>query len=95
VAQNPHPWHFRRARDTIEIHTDDRNQEIWFRLAEDESEYTTRHKLARYYKEEGKSLENAQLDSAARYFSYCIRQAREYFAAAEHVTILTPSGAEL
>ena len=29
------------------------------------------------------------MDSSARYFSYCIRQAREYFAAAEDVTILT------
>jgi hypothetical protein len=89
VPQNPHPWHFRRARKTIDIYTDDPDQEIWFRLSEDESEYSTRKKLKKYFEGEGIELDDVQVESSARYFSYCIRQAREYFRAAEGVSILT------
>ena len=89
MAQNPYRWHFRRSRETIDIPTDDPDQEIWFRLSEDESEYSTHQKFSRYLQEEGIEIDNAQIEASARYFSYCIRQAKEYFTAAKSVSILT------
>lgn len=89
MAPDPYLWKFSRTRDTIEIPTDDPVEEIWFRLSEDESEYSTRQKLSRYLREEGIELSDAQVESSSQYFSYCIRQAREYFRAAEGVSILT------
>ena len=39
---NPYPWHFRRSRNRVEILADNPEQEVWFLLSEDESEYAVK-----------------------------------------------------
>ena len=83
------PWLIQRARQVQTIYTDSIEQEVWFRLSENESEYTIRRNLQRYYAEEDISFTEDQLREATTYFVYSLRQGREYFAAAKSVSILT------
>ena len=86
---NPYPWHFRRSRNRVEILADNPEQEVWFLLSEDESEYAVKRKLSRYLQTEGIEIDDEELSQAVSYFSYCLKQAKEYFNAAKNVSILT------
>lgn len=83
------PWFIQRARQVQTIYADSIEQEVWFRLSENESEFTVRRNLERYYAEEGISISADQLGEATTYFVYSLKQGREYFGAAKSVSILT------
>ena len=83
------PYIFRRRPDRIQLQTDNPDLEVWFWLLEDQSEYSSRQKLARNYEAEGIEVQSDQLHQTANYFSCCIRQAREYYAAAQRVSLVT------
>lgn len=83
------PWAFQRQRDRWDLLTDDSESEIWFRLSEDESEYTVRRKMIQYYDEEGIDYNDSELDKTVSFFVYSLKQGREYFAASKRVSILT------
>ena len=89
------PYIFRRRPDRIQLQTDNPDLEVWFWLLEDQSEYSSRQKLARNYEAEGIEVQSDQLHQTANYFSCCIRQAREYYGSSEGIAGHAPSSAVL
>ena len=83
------PWDFQRQRDRLDLLTDDPESEIWFRLSEDESEYSVRKKMIRHYDKEGVDYDVSKLDETVSYFVYSLKQGKEYFTASKGVSILT------
>jgi hypothetical protein len=78
-----------RKLDVVRVNCENPIREIWHILSDDENEYKVRKNLRSYYEEIHATYTDEDIERNASYFSYCIKQGKEYFTTAPQVSLLT------